>query len=210
MAPMTDNALEALKHVPADESTHAIPEIVRNRWSPRAFAERPVDDADLRAILTGASWAASSYNEQPWRFLVGRKGDETYSKLLATLGEFNQLWARKASVLLLTVGKRSFSHSGEPNRFALHDVGAASATLSLCATARGLHTHSMAGFDANRARAEFAVPEDFEMGAVIALGYFGDHAALDGALLERETMERRRKPLADLVFAGSFGESAAF
>ena len=206
--PLTDSALEELKHARPAECAAAVPDLIRNRWSPRAFLDRPVSDADLCAVLTAASWAPSSYNEQPWRFFVGRAGDATHEQLLAALGEFNRVWARKAPVLLLSIARRNFTHSGEPNRFALHDAGAAWATLALCATTLGLHTHAMAGFDPAAAREALAVPEEFEIGAMIALGYFGDHAALDGALLERETMERKRKPLADVVFAGAFGQSA--
>lgn len=206
--PLTDEALEAKKHAHLGDLDAAIPALVRNRWSPRAFLERPVDPADLRAILTGTAWAPSSYNEQPWRFFVGNRGDETYGKILAVLAPFNRVWAQKAPVLLLSVAKRAFTHSGEPNRFALHDTGAAWATFALCAEERGLHTHAMAGFDAAAARVAFAVPEDYEMGAAIALGYFGDHVKLDGPLLEREAAERTRKPLTEWVFAGTFGQSA--
>ena len=204
-APITDAELEARKHSEADPR---VPALILNRWSPRAFTDRAVLDRDLRTILTGASWAASSYNEQPWRFLLGRRPDETYNKLLGTLGAFNQVWAQKAPVLVLIVGKPVFSHSGEQNRFAFHDLGAVNATLGLTASALGLHTHSMAGYDTEAARSAFNIPEDYEMGALTALGYFGEHARLDGALLERETMERKRKPLEELVFTNTFGQSA--
>lgn len=206
MSVLTDQQLEDGKHAELDAR---IPTVIRNRWSPRAFLDRPVPGDHLRLVLEAASWAPSSYNEQPWRFFVGQNGDETYQKIFASLGDFNKTWAKHAPVLLLSVAKKAFSSSGEPNRFALHDAGAAWTTLALAATALGLHTHGMGGFDPDAARASLAVPEEFEIGAAIALGYFGDHAKLDGAMLEREAMARKRKPLEEIVFAGSFGQSAS-
>jgi len=191
-------ALEALKHCPAESG---LEEIIRKRWSPRSFADKPVSSADLVKIFTAAAWAASSSNEQPWRFLVGQKGDETYQRILSSLVEFNQAWAKSAPVLILSVAKRAFTQSGEPNAFALHDTGAASATLSLQATALGLHTHGMAGVDRDKARTIFAIPEDFEVGAAWALGYLGDPEVLTGKMKAMETAPRSRKPLAEFVFS---------
>jgi nitroreductase len=189
--------LETLKHGPAESG---VEEIILKRWSPRSYADKPVSSADLTKIFTAAAWAASSFNEQPWRFLVGKKGDATYAKILDSLIEFNQAWAQTAPVLILSVGKKTFSHNGSPNGFAMHDTGAASATLSLEATALGMHTHGMAGLDQGKARANFGIPEDFEIGAVWALGYLGDADALPESYREMEKAARARKPLAEFVF----------
>jgi nitroreductase len=190
--------LEALKHGPAESG---VEEIILKRWSPRSFADKPVSAADLTKIFIAAAWAASSGNEQPWRYLVGRRGDATYAQILASLVELNQAWAKSAPVLLLSVAKRTFTQSGKPNFFALHDTGAASATLSLEATALGLHTHGMAGLDREKARTLFQIPEDFEVGAAWALGYLGDPEALPAELKARETSPRSRKPLPEFVFS---------
>ena len=190
--------LEALKHGPADSG---VEELILKRWSPRSFADKPVPSADLVKIFTAAAWAASSFNEQPWRFLVGQKGDSTYQQILSSLLEFNQAWAKSAPVLILSVAKRTFTQNGQPNAFALHDTGAASAALSLQATALGLHTHGMAGVDRDKARTLFQIPDDFEIGAAWALGYLGDPEALTDELKARETALRSRKPLADFVFS---------
>jgi nitroreductase len=192
------DSLEALKHGPTDSG---VEEIILKRWSPRSFEDKPVSSADLAKVFTAAGWAASSSNEQPWRFLVGRKGDETYQRILSTLVEFNQAWAKSAPILILSVAKRAFTQSGQPNDFALHDTGAASATLSLEATALGLHTHGMAGLDRDKARTIFAIPEDFEVGAAWALGYLGDPGALSNTLKEREMAPRSRKALPEFVFS---------
>ncbi len=190
--------LESLKHGTSDKP---VEELILRRWSPRAYADRTVSDADLATVFSAAAWAASSYNEQPWRFIVGRKGDETYGKIFNSLAPPNQAWAGQAPVLYATFAKKTFSSNGKPNGVALHDVGAASATLSLQAVALGLHTHGMAGFEKETLRAFFGVPSDFEPVAVWALGYLGDPATLPPDYKTEELRPRERKPLSEFVFS---------
>jgi nitroreductase len=178
-----------------------VEDFVRRRWSPRTYSDKEVTAAELKTLFEAARWAASSSNEQPWRFLVGRRGDETYQKIFNTLVEFNQSWAKSAPVLVLSVAKKTFTSNGKPNAYGLHDTGAASATLALQATADGLHTHSMAGFDREQARASFAIPSDYEIGAVTAIGYLGDPASLPEHLHKMEVSPRQRKPLEEFVFS---------
>jgi nitroreductase len=187
-----------LKHAPDGAG---VEHLIRRRWSPRAFADKEVSADDLKKLFEAARWAASSFNEQPWRFLVGRRGDETYKKIFGALVEFNQSWAKSAPVLVLSAAKKTFSASGQPNRYGLHDTGAATTLLSLQATANGLHTHSMAGFDAEQARASFAIPSDYDIGAVTALGYFGDPESLPDQMQKTEVAPRQRKPLEEFVFS---------
>ena len=189
--------LETLKHAPIALGLH---DLIAARWSPRAFSDKKVSSEDLTKIFTAAGWAASSSNEQPWRFLVGKKGDDTYAKILDSLVPFNQDWAKSAPVLILTVAKKTFAKNGNPNGWALHDTGAASANMSLQALALGLHTHGMAGYDKDKARAHFDLPEDYETGAVWALGYLGDPETLPEHLKKMELSLRERKPLEAFVF----------
>ena len=101
-------------------------ELIRSRWSPRSFSSREVSDSDLKLVLEAARWAASSYNEQPWRFFIARKGDEAgFEKLLHLLVPQNQAWAKSAPVLIIMAAKKTFSHNKSPNAYALHDAGAA-------------------------------------------------------------------------------------
>jgi nitroreductase len=194
----TPEEIEKLKHAPA---IPGVVEQILSRWSPRAFAPKPVAKEDLRKIFEAARWAASSYNEQPWRFLVGHKGHATYQKIFDSLVEFNQSWAGSAPVLILSAASKNFAHNGSPNHFGIHDTGAATAYIALQATALGLHTHSMAGFDPNKARAAFNIPDTFHIGAVTALGYLGHVDNLPEGLLERELAPRDRKPLNEIVLS---------
>jgi nitroreductase len=189
--------LEQIKHVPASTGVH---ELIANRWSPRAFSDKPVSSEDLTKIFTAASWAASSSNEQPWRFLVGHKGDDTYSKIFDCLVEFNQSWAKSAPVLVLTVAKTTFTKDGSNNGWALHDTGAASANMCLQAIALGIHTHGMAGFDKDKVRTHFNLPADYTEGAVWAMGYLGDPGTLPEKMQTMELAPRSRKPLVEIVF----------
>ena len=176
--------------------------IIHSRWSPRSYSDRQVDPADLALVFEAARWAASSYNEQPWRFLVGTRNSLTYKKIHDSLGDFNRAWAVAAPVLILGTARTKFSHNNEPNRVALYDLGAAVSYLTLQAAAMGLSTHQMAGFDPDAARKAFEIPEVFAIGAVIALGYQGEPAALKHEqMITQETTPRERKPLKDFVFS---------
>jgi nitroreductase len=196
--PTSPDVTEKLKHAP---DVAGVQDLILRRWSPRAFADKEVPAKELKALFEAARWAASSSNEQPWRFLVGRRGDDTYQKIFNALVEFNQSWAKSAPVLVLSVAKKTFSGKDAPNRTSLHDTGAATANLALQATADGLHSHSMAGFDAEQVRASFAIPSDYEIGAVTAVGYFGDPASLPEHLHKMEVSPRQRKPLEEFVFS---------
>jgi uncharacterized protein (DUF924 family)/nitroreductase len=192
------------KETPA---AHELHQLIRDRWSPRAFAETPVEEERLRSLLEAARWAASGYNEQPWRFIVAtRDRNEEFELLLSCLSPANQVWAGRAAVLMLTVAKKVFSHgSGAPNRHALHDVGQAIAQLTLQATASGLAVHQMGGFDGERARELYRIPEGYEPVAAVAIGYPGDPQSLPEELAGRERAPRRRRPQQCFVFQGSWG-----
>jgi nitroreductase len=192
------------KTAPTDHEVH---DLIRDRWSPRAFSSKPVGDRELRSMLESARWAPSCFNEQPWRFLVARQEDEAeFGRLLSCLTEKNQRWAKNAPLLMLSVASKQFERSGKPNRHALHDVGLAAAQLTLQATALGLRVHQMAGFSQERARELYAIPEDFEPVAAIAIGYPGDPKDLSEDLRERELSGRSRHPQDEFVFAGTWGK----
>jgi nitroreductase len=173
--------------------------VLATRWSPRSFKNTPISPADLRTILEAARWSQSSSNEQPWRFFVGVKGTETHNKIFATLVPFNQLWATNASVLILSFAQLK-NEASKPNKYAMYDLGAATANLVTQAHALGLYGHSMGGFDNDKAKQTFDLSDDFEVGAVTAIGYQDEPAALaNETLLEREVAQRQRKPLSEIA-----------
>jgi nitroreductase len=197
---MTASASEVHKLKLAPAVDGVLPAIL-HRWSPRAFTDREVSAKDLKTIFEAVRWTASSFNEQPWRFLVGTRGSDTYKKIHDALMPFNQMWAGKAPVLILGATRTKFSHDGSPNRVALFDLGAASSYLTLQASVLGIHSHQMAGFDVDAARKAFQVPEEYIFGSAIALGYQGDPGSLPvEQMVKQETAARHRKGLAEFVF----------
>jgi nitroreductase len=176
--------------------------IFHERWSPRSFADREVSRDTLARVFEAARWAPSSGNEQPWRFIVGLRGTETHDKIFQALVPGNQKWAGKAPVLVIGTAAKNWSKGGSPNRFALHDLGAADACLVLEAASTGLAAHQMAGYDEAKARELLGIPNDFLAGSVIAIGYQADPENLgDASLIERELAPRNRKPLSEVVLA---------
>ncbi len=170
---------------------HPIHDLLKRRWSPRAFADRAVEPAKLRSLLEAARWAPSSFNEQPWAFVVAtRDRPEDYERVLGCLIEFNQGWAKAAPVLMLSFAHLAFDRNDQPNRHAFHDVGLAMANLTVQATDEGLVVHQMAGIVPDKIRTAFAVPEGWEPVAAAAIGYPGDPAVLSEEL--RSANWRRR------------------
>ncbi len=188
---------------------HPVHDLIRRRRSPRVFSAQPVGPRELRTLLEAARWAPSSFNEQPWSFVVTtREEPEDYEALLTCLAPGNQKWAWHAPVLMLSIARVTFAHNDKTNRHAFHDVGQAAALLCVQATAMGLFVHQMAGFDIAKARKTFAIPEGHEPVAAIAVGHPADAAAISKSEREREQAPRERKPLAEFVFSGSWGTAA--
>ena len=194
------------KPAPADYPIH---DLLRRRWSPRAFADQAVEPEKLRSLFEAARWAPSSFNEQPWAFVVATKENpEDQGLLLSCLIEGNQRWAQRAPVLVVSVAKLNFEKTGDPNRHAFHDVGLATGNLLVQATALGLVVHQMAGFFPERVRELYRVPEGFEPATAIAIGYPAEAASLPESLRERELAPRKRKSIGSFVFQGRWGETS--
>jgi nitroreductase len=196
------------KPAPTAHPTHAL---IHHRWSPRAFSDQPVPADVLRSLFEAARWAPSSNNEQPWAFLVTTSDDiEGHARMVSTLVEFNQVWAKHAPVLAIAVSELAFNSTAKPNRNAFYDTGAAVANLSMEATSRGLFVHQMAGFDAHKAIELFGIPGGWEPIAAFVVGYPGDPESLPEKLRQRELAPRERKPLESFVMGGHWGKSASF
>ena len=186
---------------------YPIHELLAERWSPYGFKDRPVSQADLRSLFEAARWAPSSYNEQPWRFLVAtQENPAVFARLLSCLVEGNQNWAKAAPVLALGVVSLRFSRNSKDNRAAVHDLGLAAGNLLVEATARGLSVHQMIGILPDKAREVYQIPEHYEAWTAMAIGYKADPAKLPDALKERDLTPRQRKPLSQFVFTGKWGQ----
>jgi len=196
------------KPAPAD---HPVLELIRDRWSPRAFSEREIAPDELRSLFEAARWAPSSNNEQPWAFLAATRNDpEDFEKALEPLVPGNAIWASRAYLLGYAVVELAFAKGHAPNRNAHYDTGAAMALLTLEATARGLGVHQMAGFNPETARAVYGIPSGWEAIAAFAVGYPGEPASLPQPYRDRETAPRTRKPIRAFVMGGKWGHTASF
>lgn len=192
------------------KTDYQIHPLLINRWSPRAFNNQPVETEKLQRLFEAARWAPSASNEQPWSFIVGISGDETYSMIYDSLVEFNQLWAKTAPVLAVAVGRKISVKSGKQNLWYGYDVGQAVAHLSIQATHEGLFVHQMGGFDAEKISSLLHIPEDHEALTVFVIGYMGDYSVLHPNLQQPEMAERQRKSQHEFIFSKKYGQKLKF
>lgn len=186
---------------------HDIDPLFLERWSPRAFTDEIISEAELKALFEAARWAPSSYNSQPWRFIYARRGTAHWQTLLGLLNEFNQSWAKNAAALVVIVSKETMALPGKteevPSYSHSFDAGAAWANLALQAVRLGWQAHGMVGFDRGRALSELKVPTGYRVEAAVAIGKPGDKAQLPEALQARETPSQRN-PISATAFEGAF------
>ncbi|MCB9299917.1 MAG: nitroreductase family protein [Lewinellaceae bacterium] len=186
------------------DTSYPILTLLANRWSPRMFADKAVMRRELMALLEAARWAASSSNEQPWRFVYAFRGSHAYEKIFSCLSKFNQKWVRNAPILMITAIKEQFN-SGKANYHALHDLGLAAGNMAVQAQSMGIALHHMAGVDWKKAQELLGVPDGFHVATAIAVGYYGgDPSALPDDLEETELTKRDRKPLEEIAIEGAW------
>ncbi len=191
------------------QTDHPVHELIAARWSPYGFADRDVSEADLRSLFEAVRWAPSSYNEQPWSFIVARRANAApFEKALSCLVEGNQAWAKNAPVLVLAITSTHFTRNGKPNAAAVHDLGLAAGNLCFEATARGIHVHQMIGILPDRVRELYSVPDGEEPLTALAIGYAADPESLDETLGARDKAMRTRKSISEFVFAEQWGSAA--
>lgn len=193
--------------VPARQPEHQVEALFVDRWSPRAFTGEAISPAELNTLFEAARWAPSSFNSQPWRYLYAHRGTPAFDTFLDVLVPFNQQWARQAAVLIVALSAKTFLRPGtsEPVPAPSHsfDAGAAWANLALQASALGWNAHGMGGFDAAKARTALAVPDDYDIELVIAVGRRGDKTLLPESFHGGETPNGRR-PVSETAFEGAF------
>lgn len=186
---------------------YPVHELISHRWSPYGFGEKQVSKEDLCSLFEAARWAASSYNEQPWSFIVAMKDRAAeFEKILFCLVEANQAWAKEASALVLCCTNLHFTRNGKKNAAAVHDLGLAVGNLSLEATSRGISVHQMIGIYPDKAQELFHIPEGIRALTAIAIGYPADPDSLPQELRTRDQSSRSRKPFKEFVFRSEWGE----
>jgi nitroreductase len=182
------------------KTDHPINELIAKRWSARAFSTRPVEKSKLLSILEAARWAPSSRNEQPWRYIIFTSDNlEKLKKAQSVLKDIND-YAKRAPILICAITKKTYSDNANYNRLHFHDLGAANENMFLEAFNQGLIMHEMGGFDVPKAREVFNIPEDFEVGIMIAIGYQDTHHVLPESLIQKAFMPRQRKSLSEIAF----------
>lgn len=173
------------------------------RWSPRSFKDKEIPRDKILKIFDAGRKVPSSYNEQPWYFLLLSKDDENYQKLFDCMVEFNQSWAGNAHYLVVSIGKKYFSKESsdkKPNRHYMFDVGAFMYGATLMATAMNLYIHQMAGFSPEKVTKEFSIPSDYEPLSMFVIGELGDNTDLSDELREKESPYSPRKPIDKFLF----------
>ncbi|MFY9797442.1 MAG: nitroreductase family protein [Candidatus Nitrosopolaris sp.] len=182
------------------KTDHPINELIARRWSARAFSTTPVEKSKLLSILEAARWAPSSRNEQPWRYIVfTNENPEKLKKAQSVLKDINQ-YAKRAPILICAITRKTYSDNNIYNRLHFHDLGAANENMFLEAFNQGLIMHEMGGFDVEKAKEVFSIPEEFEIGIMIAIGYQDTHDVLPESLLKKAHMPRQRKSLSEIAF----------
>ncbi|MBI9033487.1 MAG: nitroreductase family protein [Bacteroidales bacterium] len=188
-------------------SRYNLTPLLKQRWSPRAFSNQMVEKEKIQALFEAARWTPSSSNQQPWRFIIGFKGDPTYEKIMDSLVEFNQLWAQTAPVLIVSIGKLT-NNKGEHNNSSCYDVGQAVAHMTVQATSMGLYVHQMGGFSADSILQSFEIPEQHMVQTLFTVGYIGDPEVLHPNLKKMEYAQRDRIDFDEFVFSGTFGQKS--
>jgi len=182
------------------QNTTILKDSIKKRFSPRAFQNKQIDSLELESLFEAARWAASSMNEQPWLFHYAAKGETEYEMILDSLMPGNKVWAQEAPILMVNYYKEVFSRNGSFNRSAMHDLGLAMGNMSIQATTLNIGLHMMGGFNPEIIIKNFDIPDAYVPFSVVAMGYYGDPNSLDEPLRTRETAERKRKKLSEIVF----------
>lgn len=190
------------------ETSQPIIDIIRDRWSPRAFTDKAVSKENLVSLFEAARWTASCNNSQPWRFIVATKENKAeYDRLLICFNDRNQSWAITAPVIMITCADKNLPN-GNPSDYGYYDTGAAMAQLTAQASSLGLVVHQAQGILFDKVREEYGVPDDFDICTGIAIGYQGEADVLPDDYAAREILPRDRKPLDELVFTGGFAKAS--
>ena len=199
---MTHSESEVFEKNPR-KADHDINPLMLNRWSPRAMSGEEISDEDLMRLFEAARWAPSSYNGQPWRFIYAKRNTEYWDSLFNLMATSNKTWAKNAAVLVVMISRKNFEHTEKPSVTHQFDSGSAWENLALQAETQHLVTHGMQGFDYQKAKDELAIPDSYDVMAMIAIGKPAPKETLPSELQQRESPSNR-KPLSELIMEGRF------
>lgn len=185
------------------KTTYPISDFIVNRWSARAMNGEEITDQELFSLFEAARWAPSSYNNQPWRFIYGKRKTAHFETLFKLLTKSNQAWAKQAAVLVVMISKKTFDYNGKPSKTHSFDTGAAWENLALEGSKKGLVVHGMEGFSYRRAKKVLSIPDNYQVEAMVAIGKKGMKESLPEELQKRE-FPSDRKPLKSLIWEGKF------
>lgn len=186
------------------KASYDIDPIYVNRWSPRSFLDKEVPEDILHSVFEAARWAPSAANIQPWRFVTARKQTDR-ERFLTFINEGNVAWCKKAPVLIAVISKTDSETTGGHNPAHAFDTGTAWGYLALEAFRKGLITHAMGGFDREKAKEVLNIPENYNVHAIVALGYKGEKDLLMEQYRDREKPSSR-KEVQEFMFEGTFAE----
>lgn len=197
------NAISVKKITPLE---YPILDSIKNRWSPRIFADTPISEENVKILLEAGRWAPSASNIQPWRIIWGIKGTKMYNRIFYCLDDFNQTWAGNSQLLWINAYKKTMDTSEKENFHALHDLGLFMGNVIHQANSMGIASHQMAGVQFKKAEKEFNFTEDYHVATAVAFGYFGGNPDdLSDELKKKELKEtRERKLQEDFAFNGNF------
>lgn len=195
--------MEALKkEVKIPETRFPVLPAITARWSPRSFSERMLTEDEIATLVEAASWAPSSTNDQPWIYLYVQRGTPEFDALFDCILPGNQQWAHKASTLMVSLVRTTFSNSGRPNRHAMFDVGASNALLLLQGASMGIYGHQLGGYHHERTTQLLNLPDDIDIACILALGYRDDADKLEEPFRTRELSPRSRRSVEEILKEG--------
>ena len=150
-----------------------VAEAVATRRVVRRFADRPLEEDHLRAILDAGRRAGNSKNLQRWSFIVVR--DAERRQALSAVGPYaGHIAGAAAAIALVTPDPRS---DGQPLSV-MWDLGGAAAQMMQLAWSLGIGSCPATVYDHDAARRILGYPEDHWCEYVLSFGYPADPAEL--------------------------------
>jgi len=188
-----------MAHIKIAQTQTPVIDLIKNRWSPRSFMQEEIEQADIDTLLEAASWAPSANNEQPWQYIYAQRGTAGFDLIKNCLNGANASWAKDASVLLVSIARKTFAGNQQENHSAMHDLGMSNMYLLTQALSMNIYGHMMGGFDKPKLTEALGLNSDQEIACVMALGFLDIPEKLEEPFKGRETSARSRKPSSDFA-----------